>query len=129
MIRGSARRKDPVLCYVEGCFAFFTTRKLSEQWGDDWDDTPYEHNAGEPYEDDRYPIVRVAFLGDFRQLRDGHRNSPYSVQDINADRLPWLYTVGAGAKRDVYIPAGTPLSRFITSVRKAGGRVFLEDRT
>jgi hypothetical protein len=39
----------PVLCYVEGFWAFFTTRPLAEQWGDDWDDAPYEHNAGRPY--------------------------------------------------------------------------------
>jgi hypothetical protein len=39
----------PVLCYVDGCWAFFTTKPLSEQWGDDWNDAPYEHNAGRPY--------------------------------------------------------------------------------
>lgn len=38
------------LCYVKGSFAYFTTQELSKQWGDDWNDAPYEHNAGEPYE-------------------------------------------------------------------------------
>ena len=37
------------LCYVSGCFAYFTSKDLTEQWGDDWNDAPYEHNAGEPY--------------------------------------------------------------------------------
>ena len=37
-----------VLCYVDAPWAYFTTRRLSEQWGDDWDDAPYEHNAGTP---------------------------------------------------------------------------------
>ena len=42
---------DPKLCYVEGCFAYFTTlTDIKDQWGDDWDDAPYEHNAGEPYD-------------------------------------------------------------------------------
>jgi len=40
----------PRLCYVERQWAYFTTRPIAEQWGDDWDDAPYEHNAGEPYE-------------------------------------------------------------------------------
>jgi hypothetical protein len=40
---------EPILCYVSENFAWFTTRSLEEQWGDDWDDAPYEHNAGEPY--------------------------------------------------------------------------------
>ena len=41
--------KEPILCYVKGPWAYFTTQPLKKQWGDDWDDAPYEHNAGEPY--------------------------------------------------------------------------------
>jgi hypothetical protein len=48
------------LCYISGehgyhkddsqnWTAFFTTKPLSEQWGDDWNDAPYECNAGWPY--------------------------------------------------------------------------------
>lgn len=37
------------LCYVDGNRAYFTTQPLDQQWGDDWDDAPYEHNAGTPY--------------------------------------------------------------------------------
>lgn len=39
----------PVLCYVDEPWAYFTTQKLEDQWGDDWEDSPYEHNAGKPY--------------------------------------------------------------------------------
>lgn len=42
--------KDAHLCYVDGNFAYFTTRHLYDQCGDDWNDVPYEHNAGAPYE-------------------------------------------------------------------------------
>ena len=38
------------LCYVQNNKAFFTTQNLEDQWGDDWDDIPYEHNSGYPYE-------------------------------------------------------------------------------
>lgn len=38
-----------VLCFVKGNRAYFTRKDLDEQWGDDWDDRPYEYNAGEPY--------------------------------------------------------------------------------
>ena len=41
--------EDFKLCYLTDIFAYFTTQELSKQWGDDWDDAPYEHNAGEPY--------------------------------------------------------------------------------
>lgn len=42
---------DPVLCYVcrHDHAAWFTTRALGEQWGDDWNDVPYDCNAGDPY--------------------------------------------------------------------------------
>lgn len=29
---------------------FYFTDNMQEQWGDDWDDAPYEHNAGGPYD-------------------------------------------------------------------------------
>lgn len=37
------------LCYIEEPFAYFTTLSLEEQWGDDWNDAPTEHNSGPPY--------------------------------------------------------------------------------
>jgi hypothetical protein len=40
---------EPRLCYVSDGLAYFTTRPVTEQWGDDWNDAPYEHNAGLPY--------------------------------------------------------------------------------
>ena len=88
-----ASERLPVLCYIEGSWAYFTTRKLSEQWGDDWDDAPYEHNAGTPNDysdhdkkDGREPwqIVKVAWDGDFEPPCEGHLNSPWSVEQINA---------------------------------------------
>lgn len=28
----------------------YFTSDIENQWGDDWDDRPYEHNAGKPYQ-------------------------------------------------------------------------------
>ena len=108
-----------VLCYVEDNWAYFTTRGLSKQWGDDWDDAPYEHNAGTPYEwNERwgafgvpfYHIVKVAFDGPFERPCDPHLNSPYSVQRINSGAIAWL-TTERWCDKIVAIPAGTTLSR------------------
>ena len=41
---------EPVLCFVDGSYAYFTTQKLSKQWGDGWSKVPYEHNAWSPYD-------------------------------------------------------------------------------
>jgi hypothetical protein len=127
---------EPVLCYVDGNWAYFTTQPLEKQWGDDWNDAPYEHNAGEPYEfsdhdakKNREPwkIVKVAYDGFFETPDSGHLNSPWSVEQINAWAVAWLRTSSriVGGKTTV-IPAGTTLSRFCELVRQGSGKVYLE---
>ncbi|MBO6271749.1 hypothetical protein J6O48_03095 [bacterium] len=45
--------------YVAGyTHYFYFTNNLSKQWGDDWDDAPYEHNAEIPY-DNETDIIRI----------------------------------------------------------------------
>ena len=111
---------EPKLCYVDGHFAYYTTQELSKQWGDDWNDIPYECNAGEPYEphknckedwkengEPKWKIEIVAFQSNFDQPCSGFHNSPYSVEDINKGKVPWL-------KSDtVSIPAGATKEQFI----------------
>lgn len=137
-----AGQSEPILCYVSGEWAYFTTLPLPEQWGDDWNDRPYEHNAGSPYEwreDYRNPgsgvdyegrppwkITEIAYQGNFREPREGHFNSPYSVQDINAGAVPWLvYPYWQNEPERARIMAGTPFSEFCRTVLECGGMVYL----
>lgn len=128
---------SPVLCYVDGPWAYFTTQELSEQWGDDWDDAPYEHNARPPYEftdNDRrqgrepWEIVKVAWDGNFDPPCAGYGNSPWSVEQINAGAAEWLRTNSWHAGKPVAIPAGTTLDRFRELVQEGGGKVYLPER-
>jgi len=127
------------LCYVDSHFAYFTTQSLGKQWGDYWDDIPYEHNAGEPYQylplvdsvnNEPWEVVKVAFtLGSyFMQPCHGHSNSPYSVRDINKKVVPWLifynYSL-AKEEQEISLFAGTTLDIFIEEVMDAGGEVYL----
>jgi len=126
---------NAVLCYVKDNFAYFTTKELADQTGDDWEDAPYEHNAGPPYEwllshdgDNGIPkwdIVKVAYTGEFDTPRDRTRNSNYSVDQINAGAIAWLVTSSWAEKPIVCIPAGTTLSKFIELILKGGGEVYL----
>lgn len=125
---------SPVLCYVDGQWAYFTTRKLSEQCGDDWNDAPYEHNAGTPYEYSDHDlqngcapwtITKVAFDGDFEPPCYAHTNSPWSVEQINAGAVAWLRTSSWRAELPVLIAAGTTLDRFCELIRAGGGNVYL----
>lgn len=122
--------QDPVLCYIDRPWAYFTTQALDQQWGDDWNDAPYEHNAEEPYAKPGWEIVVVAFRSDLETPADRSGiNSPYSVQDINEGQIPWLQTPAWDDGEQISIPAGTSLSEFTRIIRAAGGRVWREDLT
>ena len=116
------------LCYVSKDWAYFTTQALDKQWGDDWDDAPYEHNAGEPYEswkkgETPWKIVKVAFEGDFTQPCDSFINSSCSVQMINKGGIAWLRSPSYGPLK-VVIHAGTTLAEFKRLVGIAEGLVY-----
>lgn len=129
------------LCYVDGPWAWFTTAALVDQWGDDWNDAPYEHNAGTPYawhEEQRrqdgsrvprYELLKVAWDGPLETPDAWHLNSPYSVEQINKGAVPWLVTARYTTGSAVSIPAGTSLPEFIRLVEEAGGIVYVQNGT
>lgn len=120
--------EESVLCFVRGDFAYFTTQPLDKQTGDDWNDAPYEHNAGEPYEpyreDEDWQILRVAFEADLSRPCDDQFNSPWCVDQINAGAIAWLRPPRWNDRGKV-IPAGTTLRDFIRLVHESGGDVFV----
>lgn len=129
--------------YIEGkqeYYAYFTPAELEKQWGDDWNDKPYEYNAEIPY-DDYYEgdtkvelnIVKVPFWlpydggWEIRFPRDwGGDNSPFSVQDINAGAVAWIFD----SKTRTAITAGCNPEEFLKKVdkiieaRKENGKVL-----
>lgn len=62
------------------------------QWGDDWDDAPYEHNAGEVYDSFVTGIMDVAFPFDYEVLEPGgsYSNSIYCKEDMKERRVPCI---------------------------------------
>lgn len=125
----------PRLCYIDGCWAYFTTQPLDQQWGDDWNDTPYEHNAGVPYEprkDEPNPweIIKVAWDGDFLAPCDSGANS-YSVEQINNGALAWLrasrWRPALFRFEEIVIPAGTALDNFKSLIQLGGGNVYVRE--
>jgi len=113
------------LCYVNDCWAYFTTQPLESQWGDDWDDVPYEHNAGQPYDGDGWEILKVAFEGDFTLPCDNYRNSPWSVDQINDGDVPWL-VAGWFTKEQDSLFAGATFGEFVEFVQKHDGQVYIQ---
>lgn len=122
-------KKEPVLCYVSCAFAYFTTQELSKQTGDDWNDAPYEYNAGLPYEseDGAWTITKIAWDGPFESPADIGHSSDLSIDQINSGETPWLKTAKWGrGHTPVNIMAGTTPSEFIRLIESGGGFVYLK---
>lgn len=119
---------EPITLY------FTELNDITKQWGDDWNDKPYEHNAGEPYEYDYsqpeqgvkngtgiYPsidIIKIIVNSAYNisTPRTGCENSPYSVEDINKGIVPWL-TIENEDKSE-FIKAGTTLKNTLRVLNK-----------
>lgn len=73
-------------------------------WGDDWNDVPYEHNAGTVYEEYVTATLDIAFDFDayVSEPRDGHLNSPWSKQDMQRHSVPCVAALmlGDGTRDD-----------------------------
>lgn len=141
------------LCYVKDGTAYFTSGRLEDAWGDDWNDAPYEHNAETPYEPGirhmtqgkylpgsewteqgmpRWQILRVKF-SDFRDdvilPYEGYPEArSWSVEQINKGRVSWLrvwsYSREAPAVVD-QLAAGATYPMFEDFVRRHGGMVWV----
>jgi hypothetical protein len=106
--KGADCQEYPNPEYIPGkqeYYAYFTPIPLEKQWGDDWDDAPYEYNAGSPYDDYKdesgnwteVEMIVVPFYvyhdeWEVRFPRDwGGCNSPFAVEDINGGAVAWIY--------------------------------------
>lgn len=63
-----------------------------EYYGDDWNDAPYEHNAGEVYDEFIKGYIDVAFPFNFAVLepRDGCDNSRWCKDDLRDKGVPCI---------------------------------------
>lgn len=121
-------KKEYRLCYVDGSVMYFTDN-FEHQWGDDWDDAPFDCNAGEPYEwdDDKDEewnkhhghLRYIGFISDGWLKIAGHLgepyNVPYSVEEINKGIVAWLYSDEAGG-----LMGGATIDEAIEWLKKTG---------
>lgn len=115
-------KPDSILCYIDGNRAFFVDVPLSKVWGDDWDDAPYEHNAGQPSNTEAFDVY---FDGPYETPADiAGGNSRYSVERINRGDIAWLSPSRweSGDIRPIH--AGTSYETFCELMKLAGGTVY-----
>ena len=68
--------------------------------GDDWDDVPYEHNAGEVYSEfvEGYAYVYLEYELNIVTADQWYDNSPYCKNDFKRKRLPCVCVVDEAEK-------------------------------
>lgn len=84
---------------------YLGTDDCNDYLGDDWDDTPYEHNAGMVYEEYISQYVDYAFPIDYLVLEPQndwkwHGNSPYNKDNMKDGNVPCLVIVSPEVKED-----------------------------
>lgn len=121
------------LCYIDGNKAYFTSN-WEKQSGDDWNDRPYECNAGDPYEYDysapEQGIENGRGIYPKIELKEIYFELPYwvkqpcdsgsfSVDEINRGDIAWL------RGDDFNIHAKTSYEDFIKIIKEHKGKIFL----
>lgn len=115
------------LCYIDPDThtAYFTELPLTGEgkvWGDDWNDSPYEHNAGTPY-DYSVMLKYSEKNGYFNEPNYSHLNSPYSVEEINTGHVPWLWASLTGE----VLYAGATVVEFKNYIHRNGGIIWVQE--
>ena len=89
---------------------------MKSNGGDDWNDAPYECNAGEPYND--YYIETLYFETNNWTERKPCEVGTFSVEEINKGAVAWIIT-------DKFcIQAGTTMKEFIKIIEENGGSIW-----
>lgn len=115
------KRKDLKLCYVDEGVAYFTNNK--DQWGDDWNDAPYEHNAGAPYEEEGFEILKLGFYTgyEYSEPCSYFYGKSFSVEEINCKFVPWLIP---DSVKNPPIFAGESVKEFVEKIKAVSGDIL-----
>ena len=78
-------------------------------------------------EEDENVLKIIYEAHDFIEPRYGHVNSPYSIEAINKGTIPWLRLRDWNSgKTIVSIYAGCTLKKFMQTIQKNGGKIYLQ---
>jgi len=126
---------ESVLCFINGPWAYFTTRALSDQYGDNWNNKPWTE-AGSPYlhrhynpeldKLNKWEIYKIAYSG-FWTLPYAiypDLNHPTVLSINNDNSIPWLCSSNPHPK-PIEVMAGTTLSNFCKLMRENGGYAYI----
>ena len=103
---------------------FFLGKKdCNDYWGDDWNDRPYEHNAGRVYGEFIEGYVDIGFDLDTLVLEpcSGYINSPFSKEDFKKRKVPVIITRKISENEWYYVP------NYLNAIKSCDDKVYLGD--
>ena len=119
------------LCFYRDQILWFTDN-FKNQWGDDWNDAPYDCNAEPPYEiyderlknEHRGHLVKVAVDFDGNVYDETPQGDYVTVEEINAGRRPWMtirqWVEGSDTPRYYHLHGGDALRCVLDTLETAG---------
>ena len=110
--------------YGNGFGLYLGADDCEDYWGDDWDDAPYEHNAGEVYQRYRQGYVEFTFPLKYSvcEACNGYFNSPFSKEDMKNRKVPCL-TISTEPEIKIYF--GDNIDEISKQIEEFGGFKFL----
>lgn len=107
-------KKGYRLCFMKGNVLYFSP-DIKNEWGDDWDDAPAIHNAGEPYGRNG-PCRLLAYEPYALKDTDLDVWSRYSVQEI----IKYEMTLAASWDGKEELRAGMSMDRVERILKETG---------
>ncbi len=110
---------------------YFGKDDNNDYWGDDWDDIPYEHNAGKVYDQYVYGYIDYAFpfdcvvmtpASDWKYSSGYSGGSPFSKQDMKKRKCPCVII-----KKGVNWWDGENYSEYLGSKEKNVSKIYFND--
>lgn len=77
---------------INGCALKLYLGSQDDYWGDDWDDVPFEHNAGPVYDRfvDGVIIIYFPFDDELIEANMNESNSVYCKLDFKENKIPFI---------------------------------------
>jgi len=99
----------------------------NDYWGDDWNDAPYEHNAGTVYREYIQGYVEFAFSSEYVvcEACDGYFNSSFSKEDMINRKVP---CITISTKPEIKIYFGDNIDEISKQITELGGFKILDMR-
>ena len=118
-------------CEIKGNMVRLYLGKNGKQWGDDWNDKPYEHNAGRVYDEYIEKIADISINFDFevREPADfaKNNNSEFYREDFIKGKIYAFTVINPENNSSIMIYFGEKLEDIIKRLNKikAGYSVYI----